>query len=334
MLATNPLSETIIDAPVYTYGRNSFLWNGDEFVSGNGLPYNSHKDNQAHLNNYNEKQTTSLDSREDKTTMPKVPMFPSGGFGSHYAEGIGHPIPGMLYPSFYEHYVSESHTENQTNEVYPPYGDLFIPCINDPLASHEDPVVVEEEVAVAETSDIDTDNIAENTAMDEEVQVEVENTGIDTDNNVDKNAIFEEEVDSVVETGDIDSDKTENIDTDGVSDVGNAGIDTNNIDEKKSNELFCSQCDKNFKCTQNKRNHDLHFHSEDAALVTASKAKEQKARVELADQKRFKCSVCPAKFGHKHSRKEHFLRIHADQTDPMVIEFKTQENAKRRKIRG
>ena len=104
----------------------------------------------------------------------------------------------------------------------------------------------------------------------------------------------------------------------------------------KTNELICSQCDKPFACKQNKMQHDLHFHSDprDAALVVASKAKKQKARVELADQKRFKCSFCPAEFGHKHSRKEHFNRIHADQTDPRVIAFKTQENAKRRKHRG
>jgi hypothetical protein len=107
-------------------------------------------------------------------------------------------------------------------------------------------------------------------------------------------------------------------------------------DKTKSNQHQCLHCSKTFKCRQNKEKHELHFHSDpgDAALVAASKAQILKYSVDLANQKRFKCSGCKRVFGHKQAAKVHIKRIHGKESDPVVIEYKTQENAKRRKYRS
>jgi hypothetical protein len=270
MLAQNPASGNMIESPVYTYGRNSFLWNGDEYVSCIDQPFNSHKDNQSHLNAYKEKKTP-LDSLQKKKTMSKVPMFPSVGFGDHYVPGIGHPILGMSYPSFYKHYVRDTGDpvkpweEKMTFEVYPPFGDHFIPDNGDPIKSHE----------------VDT-------AADEVVQ----------------------------------SNDTEM---------------TNKNDDKQSTKLTCSICKRTFACRQNKEKHDRHHHfdPQDAELVKSSKTKDKeyhtKSVAKIKRETKHECIICVKTFGNARDLHGHNMRFHKDPKDPIVIAFKMERNAKRRK---
>ena len=304
MLAQNPASGNMIESPVYTYGRNSFLWNGDEYVSCIDQPFNSHKDNQSHLNAYKEKKTP-LDSLQKKKTMSKVPMFPSVGFGDHYVPGIGHPILGMSYPSFYKHYNRDTgdlvkpSEEKMTFEVYPPFGDHFIECIDQPLNSDEDhPVVVEQEVdPVVETSDIDADNNVENDL-------------------------------SVVEKSGIDMDKI---------DETKPSVNTaDKTDATNSKREPCSLCEKTFKFKKNLKYHQEHHHADqDSASVIAMKQRETvaSAKRKLKDKKQIKCGGCTQTFPTNQQLEVHNMWTHGDPNDPKIIAFKREKNEKRRQYR-
>jgi hypothetical protein len=295
MLAPNPASGNMIESPVYTYGRNSFLWNGDEYVSCIDQPFNSHKDNQSHLNAYKEKKTP-FDSLKKKRTMSKVPMFPSVGFGDHYVPGIGHPILRMLYPSFYKHYVRDTgdpvkpSEEKMSFEVYPPFGDHFIPDNGDPIKSHE----------------VDT-------AANEVVLSDDNNT---TDKTDDKNSTNKtDEKKSTHKTDD------------------NKSIDK--TDDKKLVIWPCPDCGQIFKNKRNLKPHIWLKHTErDVKEVEASKKKENECRKKNAAKKQYGCSKCDQVFGEKHHAKEHIRVLHPDQKDAMIIQVQTEANEKKRKSRA
>lgn len=115
-------------------------------------------------------------------------------------------------------------------------------------------------------------------------------------------------------------------------------IDTSGLqkgDDKKQNAWTCDHCNKTFARKQNMEKHFLHQHADpNSDWVILKKLQEKASQKKSASEKRFNCSGCTLSFSYKHHMKEHFMRMHEDPENVMVVAFKTNANDKKRKLRG